>query len=663
MAWLSEWTYKKSITLSRASGAVTNYQMKLFVGESSGAIGEDVDCGGNCLSTFNDIRFTKSDGTTLLNYWIESISGTTPNQLATIWIKFDFIDTSATRFCMYYGKADATAVSNGPNTFIFHDHFDGDMSKWSGSTSNCSIASSVMTMTASSSWARIYGDTTSGFISCAIRGLINLDATYAQFGLAKTDFSSYALVSREGTSGGIFTKDLSASSVATTITKDAFKVFDIIINGGVNVKAFENGVELTGSPKTSDPPVYSDLCANFGSYNANPCIKCDWILIRQYLSTEPVWGSWVSEEIDVIYFYADINPTNISSNANIKVGYLDITDKYSEISCSSKVQVDYGPDKLFDNNSGTSWECSGPASWPEWIKIRIPFSRKPTRISITPRSGLQARAPKQFVFYGSNTGSFSGEETTLYTSGQETGWGDLEERNFDFTNTDSFIYFKLNITSSNTSTIVSMSSFKIKVNDSTELNNYPLIGPDLSEGQIYLQSSYWDSSFVSRKAFDNDSSTLWHSAGATNPPHWIQIKFDSPKRVTLITWLARLSSNWYVPIAFNIKGSNTGNFSGEETTIESFSVSSEWLVGTQKRYFYFSNENSYIYYRVTVTQSSGQNSMIAEMEFILALIKDHSVIILKYRTGATSALCEAATYQEYTAPFDSEGFVQLRVEG
>lgn len=42
---------------------------------------------------------------------------------------------------------------------------------------------------------------------------------------------------------------------------------------------------------------------------------------------------------------------------------------------------------------------------------------------------------------------------------------------------------------------------------------------------------------------------------------------------------------------------------------------------------------------------------------------DHSVITLKYRTGATSALCEAATYQEYTIPFDSEGFVQLRVEG
>jgi hypothetical protein len=72
---LTGWPYRKSITLSRASGAVTNYQMKLLVGESSGATGEDVDCGGLCATDFDDLRFTKSDGTTLLDYWIESISG------------------------------------------------------------------------------------------------------------------------------------------------------------------------------------------------------------------------------------------------------------------------------------------------------------------------------------------------------------------------------------------------------------------------------------------------------------------------------------------------------------------------------------------------------------------------------------------------------------
>jgi hypothetical protein len=93
MTWLANWAYRKSITLSRASGAVTDYQMKLLVGESSGAVGEDVDCGGLCATDFDDLRFTAADGTTLLNYWIESITGATPNQLATVWIEFGTIGT------------------------------------------------------------------------------------------------------------------------------------------------------------------------------------------------------------------------------------------------------------------------------------------------------------------------------------------------------------------------------------------------------------------------------------------------------------------------------------------------------------------------------------------------------------------------------------------
>jgi len=89
-----------------------------------------VDCGGLCKSDFSDLRFTTSDGVTLLDYWIELISGTTPNQVATVWIEFDSIGTGATTFYMYYGNAGASAVSSGTNTFIAFDDFergaDGD---------------------------------------------------------------------------------------------------------------------------------------------------------------------------------------------------------------------------------------------------------------------------------------------------------------------------------------------------------------------------------------------------------------------------------------------------------------------------------------------------------------------------------------------------------
>ena len=83
---LPGWTYRKSITISRVSGTVTNYQLQIKIGESSGSVGYDVHCEGHILSNFNDLRFTTSDGLTLLDYWIEdtATTGTTPNQVFTV---------------------------------------------------------------------------------------------------------------------------------------------------------------------------------------------------------------------------------------------------------------------------------------------------------------------------------------------------------------------------------------------------------------------------------------------------------------------------------------------------------------------------------------------------------------------------------------------------
>lgn len=345
------------------------------------------------------------------------------------------------------------------------------------------------------------------------------------------------------------------------------------------------------------------------------------------------------------------------------MGYLDIasSDKVTDFNCSSRYSGSYGAEKLFDNDTSTFWENF--EVFPQWASIQLPFARTPIRISITARTSYGSRAPKEFVFYGSNTGSFSGEETALYTSGQETGWGSGETRSFTFSNTTAFLYFKLKIISSNTVNLVNIASLKIEIDDTTGEENTPTIPSDLSGGQTYSQSSSWDGSYVGSKAFDDNTSTLWHTA-SVSLPHWIQIQFSSAQRVTLMTWTPRENNTNYNPKDFSIKGSNTGSFSGEETTIATFALSDEWY-SRNKRYFFFANTNSYTYYRVVLTSMMqfGNLAMASEIEFMTLDIVDHSVITLKYRTGATSALCEAATYQQYTTPFDSEGYVQLRVEG
>ena len=90
MAWLSGWKYRKKITIQGASGAGTDYQVLLKIGESSGASDFDFHLEGlseNFPSAINDggdLRFTASDGETLLSFYVENVIswGATYN-----WIK------------------------------------------------------------------------------------------------------------------------------------------------------------------------------------------------------------------------------------------------------------------------------------------------------------------------------------------------------------------------------------------------------------------------------------------------------------------------------------------------------------------------------------------------------------------------------------------------
>jgi hypothetical protein len=68
---------------------------------------------------YGDIRFTDSDGSTLLNYWQEADG--------RFWVKVPSIPASSTKtIYVYYGNPSATSLSNGPATFIFFDDFSTD---------------------------------------------------------------------------------------------------------------------------------------------------------------------------------------------------------------------------------------------------------------------------------------------------------------------------------------------------------------------------------------------------------------------------------------------------------------------------------------------------------------------------------------------------------
>jgi len=573
MSWLSGWNYRKPITLSRVSGAVTNYQMKLLIGESSETTGEDVDCNGQCLSTFNDVRFTTANGNTLLDYWIESItntydsytklmlcfdgvdgaktfkdetgkvvtgladaqidtsqskfggsslfldgtgdyltladsddwyfgtgdftidfwvrfnslpanaqqhhffgqyingtnnfylglynsagiyyynfsnngstvawlssgitstntwyhiavvrrSGTTTiytqgssvgnssaytqsnlattmkigaataavgflingwmdefriskgiarwetdfnppvrehgRLLATMWIEFNSIGTSATTFYMYYGKASASAYSNGGDTFLFFDHFDGssiDEDKWVINYGTPTVNNSLVTF-AGTQYERITTETTFG-TNYAFRSLVGMDGS-AYGGI---NFNEHNALANYLTGTAKFTfrtyREDWGVNTATDISNriSGAYILEIRRNASTSVIAVQNDTVVathTTNFSTTDGGGRIGLGDTTGTFTA------DWALVRQYLSTEPAWGSWgTAEEVELFPEFTLIGLYNVltgtsgnftsiwaDSNTNINSGKIYIGTKgsggsLSIINMSDKTLYDY----------------------------------------------------------------------------------------------------------------------------------------------------------------------------------------------------------------------------------------------------------------------------------------------------------------------------------
>jgi YD repeat-containing protein len=320
--WLLGWSYRKSVTLSRPSGAVSNYQMKLLVGESSGAAGYNVHCNGHVLSSFNDLRITKSDKITLLDYWIESITGTTPNRLATVWIKFDSIGTGATTFYMYYGRSDATAYSNGDNTFIFFDDFPGttiNTDKWGlwvpAGGSSITVASSIAKVKvvvpaganawtgcilyAKNNWNRPF----------AVRAKWkeydsnNCWAGYYPFSALYKDYNNQIAFERNSNNSRLWVKNVGATRTQVTSeywgNDSNYHILDFMfgssawsayIDGTQKVNANSENTLLNGCSLRLQASEY---------YQAQTSEQWfDYVFVRNYVSSgsEPAWGSWGAEQ-------------------------------------------------------------------------------------------------------------------------------------------------------------------------------------------------------------------------------------------------------------------------------------------------------------------------------------------------------------------------------
>lgn len=309
--------YKIQITIEGQTGAGTNYQVPLFVGQSSSSTGDDFHLDG--LSTDfpaakddgGDFRFFAADETTPLDFWVESVSGSDPNQTALIWVKVSADLGTNQNIWLYFNGGEGND-SDGAATFpAFFDDFPGaalDTNKWdemmSAGTGSIAVSSSVVTLTAQTNngnRAIIQDSANYSFVGPghAVRSLNNISQPTdggQTFGFWETGNSNRAYFIGSFT-GSVTSLSARSSGSTTTVTSNwtrgSYSVKEVCWRSG-NIDFYDNGSAVSNSPVTTNVPsntLGAAFQANVGTGGAAATVAADWVLIRKYQQVEPAFDS------------------------------------------------------------------------------------------------------------------------------------------------------------------------------------------------------------------------------------------------------------------------------------------------------------------------------------------------------------------------------------
>lgn len=132
-------------------------------------------------------------------------------------------------------------------------------------------------------------------------------------------------------------------------------------------------------------------------------------------------------------------------------------------------------------------------------------------------------------------------------------------------------------------------------------------------GTATSDSLYNPPSNLAQDAFDDSLFSLWHS-DYTTYPIYIQYQFTEAQPIGKLRMYPLASFPDRMPKDFTLKASNTGEFSGEEIDVVSYS-NQTYSVGQWKE-FIFDPAGAFLYYRIHITGSNDSYQNIVEIEMM-----------------------------------------------
>jgi hypothetical protein len=329
-----------------ARGAVTNFNGTLYFSHTGRGISdwrcglttltfsnpdnqEQVFLNGECRIDFGDIRFTGSDGTTLLNYWMESeIDG----YLASFWVQVEGdLSLANQTIYVYYGNSSATTTSNGNNTFLLFDDFNGGLTNWSTISGTWNIANGDLTIEPTLGYNYLVSANSVGTNNIAIRTrMMSEPAGYIQAhpGIAwhannltgtnqkndqvyfrphQYDSSDWANIQPASYSNGIVT--FHDDKFGSYFTWSTWYTIEVRIPSSGNVTLYGNDAYWCDWGNQQ----YSDDHIGFVAHNSGQDYW-DYILVRKHVNPEPSHGNWGSEEKNTNHWQMTFDFHDMDSN-------------------------------------------------------------------------------------------------------------------------------------------------------------------------------------------------------------------------------------------------------------------------------------------------------------------------------------------------------------
>lgn len=266
---------RKNITIS-STVELTDYQVKMVISYDS-----------DMQPDFDDLRFTSPDGKTLYSYWLES---KIDSSSAVIWVKVPAISNGNNQLYMYYGNNTVASNSNGDDTFVIFDDFNGSSingSKWIAY--GPPVVSGGVCLLTGTLWEYIKTRTLLG-VNHRVVSMANPTKAYQTrhpvFQNSPGKIAGFVtnVASGIGKHNSYLTNTVNTSSNVLSLP-DGYHRFEVIRNPG-NMVHTVDGVLV--STLSTGMWTDEDAFVLFQIQEPEAQLSVDWVFVSKYISNEPV---------------------------------------------------------------------------------------------------------------------------------------------------------------------------------------------------------------------------------------------------------------------------------------------------------------------------------------------------------------------------------------